>query len=102
MSEFTSTLIREIQKNGIPSFWLNTVKMQEAYSLETKGWTKKVEWKQSKIPGAGLGIFAGEFIPSGTSYRILKANQNLIILNGPKDIPPLTDATKQGLFYFWT
>ena len=49
------------------------------------------------IPGAGLGVFAKEFIPSGTSYRILKANQNLVILNGPDDIPPLTDVTKQYL-----
>ena len=49
------------------------------------------------ISGAGLGVFAKEFIPSGTSYRILKANQNLVILNGPEDIPPLTDVTKQYL-----
>ena len=41
-----------------------------------------MEWKQSNISGAGLGVFAGEFIPAGTSYRILKSNQNLIILRG--------------------
>ena len=47
----SSMLIQEIRKNGIPDFWLDTKKMQEAYSLEIKGWTKKVEWKQSTIPG---------------------------------------------------
>ena len=62
-----------------------------------KGWVKKVEWKQSTISGAGLGVFAKEFIAAGTSYRILKANQNLIVLNGPDDIPPLTESTKQYL-----
>ena len=41
-----------------------------------------MEWKQSNISGAGLGVFAGEFIPTGTSYRILKSSQNLIILRG--------------------
>ena len=41
-----------------------------------------MEWKQSNISGAGLGVFAGEFIPAGTSYRILKSSQNLIILRG--------------------
>ena len=47
----SSMLIQEIRKNGIPAFWLDTKKMQEAYSLEIKGWTKKVEWKRSTIPG---------------------------------------------------
>ena len=32
--------------------------MQEAYSLEMKGWTKKVEWKESRILNAGLGMVA--------------------------------------------
>ena len=41
-----------------------------------------MEWKQSNISGAGLGVFAGEFIPAGTSYRILKSSHNLIILRG--------------------
>ena len=37
MSDSRSKLIQEIQTNGIPTFWLNTTKMQEAYSLEVKG-----------------------------------------------------------------
>ena len=68
-----------------------------SYLLVIKGWTKKMEWKQSSVPGAGLGVFAGERIPAGTSYRILENNQNLIILNGPEDVPPLTESTKQFL-----
>ena len=63
-----------------------------------KGWTKKVEWKDSTIPGAGLGVFALEFIPSGTTYRILKANQNLIILNDPKVILTVSTFRIYNLF----
>ena len=51
-------LIKEIQKNGIPEFWMDSRIMQEAYSLEMKGWTKKVEWKESRILNAGLGMVA--------------------------------------------
>ena len=37
MSDSRSVLIQEIQKNGIPAFWMDTRKMQDAYSLEVKG-----------------------------------------------------------------
>ena len=37
MSESSSVLIQEIRKNGIPAFWMDTRKMQDAYSLEIKG-----------------------------------------------------------------
>ena len=37
MEDSTSSLIQEIQKNGIPEFWMDTKKMQEAYSSEEKG-----------------------------------------------------------------
>ena len=94
MSKESVSLAVEIKKNGIPSFWVNTADMQEAYSLEVKGWTKKVHWKESTVSGAGLGVFASELIPKGTSYRILKDEQNLIVFKGPEDIPPLTEATK--------
>ena len=37
MSDSSSILIQEIRKNGIPAFWMDTRKMQDAYSLEVKG-----------------------------------------------------------------
>ena len=37
MSDSSSVLIQEIRKNGIPAFWMDTRKMQDAYSLEVKG-----------------------------------------------------------------
>ena len=49
----------------------------------------------------GLGVFAKEYIPAGTTYRILKSGQNMIVLNGPEDVPPLTDSTKQYLGIFF-
>ena len=33
----SSFLIKEIRANGIPPFWKDTKKMQEAYSLNVKG-----------------------------------------------------------------
>lgn len=90
----SATLVSDIKHNGIPSFWVNTAEMQDAYSLEVKGWTKKVHWKESTIPNAGLGVFASESICKGTAYRVLKNKENLIVLNGPGDVPPLTEATK--------
>ena len=45
----------------------------------------------------GLGVFAKEFIPSGTTTRILRENQNMIIFKSKQDIPPLTTATKKYL-----
>ena len=92
-----SSLFSEIKKNGIPAFWEKSAQMQEAYSLKTKGWTKQVHWKESSIPGAGLGVFASELIPAGWPYRILKHQQNMIVLNGPADVPPLTETTKSFL-----
>ena len=41
-----------------------------------------MEWKQSNISGSGFGVFAGESIPAGTSYRTFTSSQNLIILRG--------------------
>ena len=37
MSDSSSVLIQEIRKHGIPAFWMDTKKMQNAYSLEVKG-----------------------------------------------------------------
>jgi len=96
----TDFLIKEIKANGIPRFWNDTQKMQDAYSLKTKGWIKKMEWKKSSISGAGFGVFAGEFITKGSCIRVMKHNQNLIVLKGPEDVPPLTESTKMFLSDF--
>ena len=91
------SLFSTIKNNGIPDFWSNPAKMQEAYSLEEKLWKKKVHWKDSNIPGAGLGVFALEVISKGSTIRILKNGVNLLILNCPADVPPLTHSTKSYL-----
>ena len=44
-----------------------------------------------------LGVFANEFIPSGATTRILRANQNMIVFKSKDDIPPLTTPTKKYL-----
>ena len=53
-----------------------------------------MEWKKSSISGAGFGVFAGEFITKGSCIRVMKHNQNLIVLKGPEDVPPLTGSSK--------
>ena len=53
MEGSSSSLIQEIRANGIPEFWKDTSKMQDSYSLEVKGWTKEMEWKNASIPEAG-------------------------------------------------
>ena len=51
--EGSSLLIQEIRARGIPEFWKDTSKMQKSYTLEVKGWTKQMEWKNSSVPEAG-------------------------------------------------
>ena len=68
--------------------------MRAEHTLIEKGWIKKMEWKKSSITGAGFGVFAGEFITKGSCIRVMKHNQNLIVLKGPEDVPPLTGSSK--------
>ena len=85
--------ISKIKACGIPQDWTNTMQMQSSFSLNAKGFSRKVSWKPSTISGASIGLFAEEFIPKGDVFRVAKKNQNMIVFNGPDDIPPLTDAT---------
>ena len=71
------------------------MQMQTPFSLNVKNWKKKVSWKPSSISGASIGTFAEEFIYKGDVCRVVKKNMNMILFNGPEDIPPLTDATLQ-------
>ena len=89
MSEEVRSLATLVKKTGIPSFWSNTVAMQAAYTLQEKGWTRSVTWGNSTVEGAGLGVFAAEFIPAGTVYRVLREGENLLVLRGPEDVPHL-------------
>ena len=88
-------VVADIKREGIPPFWIDPLEMQNAYTLEAKGWTKKVYWKPSTVPAAGLGVFAAERIPKGAIYRILRDGQTMIVLNTLKDFPNLTDMTKR-------
>ena len=44
----SSFLIKEIRANGIPPFWKDTKKMQEAYSLNVKGRVCSVPFLKTK------------------------------------------------------
>ena len=93
MSEEPRSLATLVKKNGIPSFWSNTGDMQAAYTMQVKGWTRSVTWRDSTVEGAGLGVFASEFIPAGTVYRVLREGENLLVLRGPEDLPHLAEDT---------
>ena len=79
--------------NGIPSTWCDTLTMQSLYSLEQKGWTKKMIWKESTVTNGSIGIFADEDIQKGESYIRYINMKNLIIMKGVEDLPPLTKST---------
>jgi len=89
--------ISEIMEHGIPKSWCDTLTMQSLYSLEEKGFKKKVVWKQSTVVNGSIGLFADEFIQKGEIYRINTDKKNMIVLNSEKDVPPLTDSTIEYL-----
>ena len=56
----SSFLIKEIRANGIPPFWKDTKKMQEAYSLNVKGRVCSVLFLKQK-PFHKIGITISAF-----------------------------------------
>ena len=86
-------VIDNIKRDGIPPEWLDALKMQSMYSLERKGYHKKVIWKKSTLEGVNIGIFADEPIKKGDLIRTLEENKNLIIFRSREDLPPLTEST---------
>ena len=84
-------VVKEIKINGIPDSWRDTIKMQSLYSLEDKGYKKKVYWQQSTIDSSFAGIFAGEFIKKGEIIRVLEEGLTMIVFNSKEDLPPLTE-----------
>ena len=92
--------ISDIMLNGIPETWNDTMKMQSLYSLEEKGFTKHVTWKQSSIKEDTIGLFAEEPIHKGETYRICENMKNRIVFHEENDIPPLTEATKKYLSHY--
>ena len=92
--------IRDIMMNGIPSTFCDTVAMQSLFTLEQKGWTKKVIWKQSTVLDASIGVFADEDIQKGETTMRYINKKNLIILKSAEDLPPLTKNTIEYLQNF--
>ena len=86
-------VIENIKRDGIPSEWLDTLKMQSMYSLERKGYHKKVIWKKSTLEGVNIGTFADEPIKKEDLIRTLEENKNLIIFRSREDLPPFTEST---------
>ena len=60
----------EIKTNGIPESWRDTTKMQAMYSLEDKGYRKKLVWKASTIDPNFAGAFADEFMRENELIRV--------------------------------
>ena len=93
-------VVKDIRQNGIPIEWLDILKMQSLYSLEEKGYPKKMFWKKSDVPGADIGIFADEPIKKGEVIRNLVENKNLIVLRGAQDLPPFTKSTSEYIYKY--
>ena len=92
--------ISDIMQNGIPETWNDARLMQSLHTLEQKGFTKKVTWKQStKVPD-GIGIFADEPIKKGEAWRVYRNKVNLIIFKDESDVPPLTPSTVEYISHY--
>ena len=82
---------KRIKVRGIPDAWKDRIKMQSLYSLEDKGYKKKVYWEKSTIDSSFAGIFAEEYIMKGEIIRVLEKDVTMIVFNGKEDLPPLTE-----------
>ena len=91
-------VIQRIKREGIPVEWSDTLHTQALYSNQQKGYLKKVTWKHSTLPGAGIGIFAEESLKKGEVLRVMEEGKNAIFFHSEKDIPPLDNSyTRQYL-----
>jgi len=72
---------------GIPAFWSDRQQMQNAYSLEAKGWKVQVNWGESSISGAGVGAFVGEDVEKGQLIRVAETGKNLVRFRDQSDLP---------------
>ena len=90
-------LCKEILETGIPPSWTSGLKMQSLYTLEEKGYKKKVTWKQSSISEDMIGIFADEPIYKGEVWRHYYHMENIIVFKDTSDLPPLTPSTVEYL-----
>ena len=86
------TIIQQIKAEGFPLSWSDSLYVQSCYTLEQKGFLKKVTWGRSLIPGAGIGCFADESIHKGDRIRFCEEGKNMIVLRSVNDIP-LVDGT---------
>ena len=86
------------RKEGVPAFWIDRFKMQNAYSLEAKGWKVQVNWKESSITGAGVGVFVGEDVEKGQLIREAITGKNLIRLRNKSDLPKNPSSVTKNYF----
>ena len=87
----------EIKINGIPEPWRDTVEMQAMYSLEEKGYKKKLTWKQSSIDPNFAGVFADEPIREGELIRVTEKDKNMLVFRSKDDLPYLTKTSVKYL-----
>ena len=81
--------IGKIKAEGFPLSWSDPLYVQSCFTLEEKGYLKKVSWGVSSIPGAGIGLFAEELIKKGERIRLCEEGRNTIVFKSEKDIPPI-------------
>ena len=82
-------IIAQIKAEGFPLSWSDPLYVQSCFTLEEKGYLKKVTWKVSPIPGAGIGQFADELIKKGERIRSFEEGKNAMVFRSEKDIPPI-------------
>jgi len=100
-----SMILRKLKSNfpkeGIPEFWMDRYKMQNAYSLEAKGWKVQVKWEVSPIIGAGVGVFVTEDVKEGQVLRLANTGRNLIRFRKKSDLPKnMSSVTKNYISNF--
>jgi len=92
--EITNNFLTE----GIPDFWADGIQMQNAYSLEAKGWKVQIAWRESTITGAGTGCFVEEDVNKGQLLRVAQTGKNLIRLREESDLPKNMSSITKNYF----
>ena len=82
-------IIEQIKAEGFPLSWSDPLYVQSCFTLEEKGYLKKVSWGVSSIPEAGIGLFANELIKKGEQIRVYEEGKNAMVFRSERDIPPI-------------
>ena len=95
-----NSVTADIKASGVPESWKDTLQMQALYTLQDKGYKKKLIWQQSTVDASFAGVFADEFIAEGEVIRVLEKDVNKLIFKSRNDLPPLTSTSVKYLAGF--